>query len=450
MGKIHFLLTWAIFLRFNPLYEYYQLPPLLMSSMHAAVPTSSLPLFVMLPSQCVANSVYLPFRFSTEFTTSQMEMLVATLKKFTMLTADLFIDVCAEKAPSLTKYSSDFWLLFANFFQPRHSSVFLNKFMESAQAGDLATVGLMLPILTGVVKQKAPAQHVGGFIVVIIFVITTTHNADFLKLITKHLPGFVDAVENSADAATISSTLDWVINEHGSQTAVVEGVLPALIDAKSLKSKSLSYALSFLHQLSRLLAFSTTKFSITSGVLFIFEGIKRIQSGLKESMISQSLLGIEVPNSYEDLADLLKKYWPASTIPYLASYVLVWAASSAFASSSLIVDIVEFIKSITYSWTQAEYLASISGSAATIAHAMLSTTPEVAKLLSSRIVALLYSFAKTENDIPNLVKIIAPLVTTQDGRKKADPASLPVLLPKREHDATLVEVCEFIKSNILE
>ena len=28
MGKIHFLLTWAIFLRFNPLYEYYQLPPL--------------------------------------------------------------------------------------------------------------------------------------------------------------------------------------------------------------------------------------------------------------------------------------------------------------------------------------------------------------------------------------------------------------------------------------
>ena len=450
MGQIQYLLTWAIFLRFNPLYEYYQLPPLLMSSMHAAVPSSDLPLFVMPPTQCVASSVSLPFRHSTEFTTSQMELLIATLKKFTMLTADLFIDVCADKAPSLTKYSSDFWLLFANFFQPRHSSVFLNIFMESAQAGDLETAGLMLPILTGVVKQKAPAQHVGGFIVVIIFVITTTHDQNFLKLIVKHLPGFVDAVENSADSTTISSTLEWVISEHGGQEAVVEGVLDSFISATSFSSKVFLNALSFLLQIARLLSLSDTKFSLTSGILFVFDGLRRINSGLKQSMDSHALLGIEQPSSYEELAESLKAHWPASLIPYIISYLLTWTASSAISSVQLTTDILEFIGFLTNQYTQTEYIPSISGAAAAIAHTLIGSKDDSGSNLSKQLVTLLTSLAKSDTDIPDLIKLFAPLITSPSGQKKADPNTLPRLLPKREHEATLVEVCEFIKTNILE
>ncbi|EAY13387.1 hypothetical protein TVAG_424180 [Trichomonas vaginalis G3] len=448
MDKIQYILAWAIFLRFNPLYESYMIPPLLISVSHAAVPSSDLPLFVMRPSDCVAYNVVLPFRYTTEFTTSQMEMLVATLKKFSLLTAELFLDVCADKATSLTKYSADFWTLFSNFFQPRHSSAFLNNFMNAAQAGDLATVGLMMPIITGVVRQNARAEHIGGFVDVIIFVVTTTGNNNFLRLITKHLPGFVETVNKSSDSSTITSTLSWVIQEHGGEAAVIEGVLSTLQMADSLHSPYYTSSLTFLYEVARLLSISDTKYSLTSSVLLLFDSIRRIETNGLTLMISQDLLGLDPPKNYEELTELLKKNWSQSQITYVCSYLLAWAGASAI--PVIPANAFTFLRIMTQNWTDAKYMQSISTLGTVISHMMVGATDEKIKLMLPDNTKILTSLVMNDKDLPDVVTLVSPLVERTKGKKSADPAGLPQILPKREHEATLVEVCEFIKSNILE
>lgn len=448
MDKIQYILAWAIFLRFNPLYESHMIPPLLISVSHAAVPSSDLPLFVMKPSECVANAVVLPFRYTTEFTIPQMELLLATLKKFSLLTAELFLDVCADKATSLTKYSADFWTLFSNFFQPRHSSAFLNNFMNSATAGDLETVGRMLPILTGVVRQNARAEHIGGFVDVIIFVISTTGDLQFLKLITKHLPGFVEAVQLSSEASTITSTLDWVIKEHGGEQAVVEGVIKTLASADSFMSPNFSASLTFLLEVGSLLAISDTKYSLTSAILFLFDSIRRIETKGLSLMISQPLLGIDPPSNYNDLIEILKKYWTGPQVSYIMSYLQAWAATTMM--EDVPANALTMLRIITSDWTDNKHILNPACLSVAIAHMLIGATDENYRSLSSDNAKIIRTLVKEEKEFPDISAIVAPLISPRKGFKIADPKSLPPILPQREHYATLGEVCEFIKNNILE
>ncbi|EAY19551.1 hypothetical protein TVAG_228130 [Trichomonas vaginalis G3] len=448
MDKIQFILSWAIFLRFNPLYESYMIPPLLISVSHAAVPSSDLNLFVMKPSNCVANNVILPFRYRTEFTTSQMEMLLMTLKKFSLLTAELFLDVCADKATSLTKYSSDFWTLFSNFFQPRHSSEFLNGFMNAAQAGDLATVGLMLPILTGVVRQNATAEHIGGFAAVIIFVMTYAGNHHFLKLIVKHLPVFVETVKKSNDAGTITTTFEWIMKEHGGEECVVEGVLKALSEADSLHSPLYTSSLIFLHEVVVLIAISGSKFSLTSAILFLFDSIRRIETKGLSIMVSQDILNFESPNNYEELTDILRKYWSQRDVTYVCTFLLTWAGASAI--PVIPGNAFTILRIITQNWTDAKYMQSVKTLGTVISHMMIAATEEKIKLMQPDITKILTTLNVDRYDLPDVVCLVRPLVERTKGKKSADPSILPQIMTKHEREYTVVEVCEFIKDNILE
>ena len=104
------------------------------------------------------------------------------------------------------------------------------------------------------------------FSTTVLLLITISHNTEFLKLIAMYHPSFIKAFHNIADTTNIS--FDTV--------GVLDSTHLAIIEAKSVRSKVLDNTFSFHHQLSSLFEFSATKFSIISGILFIFNGIMRI------------------------------------------------------------------------------------------------------------------------------------------------------------------------------
>ncbi|KAH0794373.1 hypothetical protein GPJ56_001666 [Histomonas meleagridis] len=450
LDHIRFILVWAIFLRFNPLYEHHHLPPLVTSIMHAAVPDSSLPLFVLAPSECVARAVYLPFRHTTELTSAQIASLLDVLKSFSKLTAELFLDTVAAKASSLAKYSPDFWVLFSNFFQPIHSTTFLNSFIANAQNVDLETVSMMLPLLIGMVKQNADPSHIAGFVAVIVFIISSTNDLNFLKVINKHLPKFVDTViENEDSSEIISSTLLTIFDEHGGEEAIVENILKLIQIPDKTNSSDMKNVLTYIYELSRLLSISNATFSYTSIILFIFDSIRWLESNEIEFMISLSFLGLSPPKSYEELSQIILDKWVPKIVSFALRCVANFIGKTNIIKCSLKKNLMKLIMMITNDWKNEELMPQKEKIRNLLVMTMIGADSETSETLYE----MFKKFIEVIGDSAefSLVDTVEPLENVKENgqikrciAQKATPSFL-----MNEKNPTLSEVCEYIQNNIL-
>ncbi|KAH0791431.1 hypothetical protein GPJ56_004646 [Histomonas meleagridis] len=450
LDHIRFILVWAIFLRFNPLYEHHHLPPLVTSIMHAAVPDSSLPLFVLAPSECVARAVYLPFRHTTELTSAQIASLLDVLKSFSKLTAELFLDTVAAKASSLAKYSPDFWILFSNFFQPIHSTTFLNSFIANAQNVDLENISMMLPILTGMVKQNADPSHIAGFIAVIIFIISSTNDMNFLKVINKHLPKFIDTVTESEDAEIISSTLLTIIDEHGGEESIVEGIIYLLQLPEKINSSDMNNVLIYLYEISKLLSISNAIYSYTSLILFIFDSFRWLESNGTEFMTSLAFLSLNPPNSYEELSDIIVDKWVPKIVSFSIKCIANFVGKTSIITFSFKKNIIKMIMRVTNQWKNMEIMPDAEKLRKLILMLLIGSDSEnltdLAKMFSELIETI------GDSGEISLVESIQPLRVAKTDNNQIKRAiaqeATPVFVP-HEIKHPLSEVCQYIQNNIL-
>lgn len=450
LDHIKFILVWAIYLRFNPLYEHHHLPPLVTSVMHAAVPDSKLELFVMAPSECVAHAVYLPFRHTTELTPAQISAFLDTLKSFSKLTAELFLDTVVQKANSLAKFSPDFWLLFSNFFQPIHSTSFLNQFILNAQNVDLETASMMLPILTGIVKQNADPSHISGFMTVIIFIISSTNDFNFLKKINTHLPKFVDTVINSEDSEIISSTLATIIEEHGGEQGIVEGILPIILSATKLNSQEINESLKYLKEIARLFSISNATFSYITIILYLFDSFRMLENKGKECMICLHLLdNIQVPENYKQLSSLLLKHWVQKINAYAVKYIFQFISKTNIIHAGFKKDLLLLIKDMSNGWSNLEMLTEPNKIRLLIFMTMVGNDVETSCTLAN----LFSEFnnkvgGSDELDIVEYMNPLNSIKVESKIRKSISTKSTPNFLDESGKHS-LSEVCEYIQNNIL-
>ncbi|OHS97047.1 hypothetical protein TRFO_36796 [Tritrichomonas foetus] len=447
--KIQYILVWAIFLRFNPLYEHYQLPPLLTSVMHAAVPDSSLSLFVLPPSECVSRAIYLPFRHTTEFTFQQMQSCLETLRKFSMLTAELFLDLTANQAVAIAKYSEDFWFLFSNFFQPRHSTSFLNTFVTKAQHKELGFVGSMLPILTGVVKQEANPMNIAGFMTVLSSVVTNSCSIDFLRSINEHLQVFTETVSKSKDAKEISTNFISLLSKQGGETTIPVGILSYLEQADRITSTICSDVLLYLREITKLFAISRSPFTFVSIILYVFDSIRKIETNGKEQMICTTVLGLDAPKSYEELAETVKSKWDAMTITFMLDFLLSFIGRSNIMSSLFKTNCLSFVEKITDNWTKSELLSDKMSTQLLIAMCLIGAE-------SSHVNEIVNKFDSFVNangyDLPfDLMNRVGKLRHGNGDMQylRGMPQKGAPLFLNREMIKPVEEVCKYIQDNVL-
>ena len=358
LPKLQFLLLWGIFLKFNPSFECSQLPPLITSLIHAAVPTSSLSLFVVPPSQCIEEGIYTPFHRTTKLTLQQMQSFIDLITDFSMLTKDLFLDLVANKAQSLAKYSNDFWGLFANFFQPRHSLSFLNTFVNQCKFQSYDYITSMLPILIGVVKQKANPLHISGFITVLVSVLSMTDNVSYLLTVNSYLLRFTEAVLESDDSKLISTNLNQMFESQKSVNMIIYGFLSYIVQADKVNGLIYSNSLSFINEICQLLVLNGPKFMPLSLILYCFDAIRFIethlsQNGIGEKMICLQTIGIEAPSpsfNYDQLSAIIHKNWDENCIVRLVNFLLTFIGLNNILFDSFKLNLLLFVKKLTNEW----------------------------------------------------------------------------------------------------
>lgn len=418
LTKVHILLLWGYFIHFKSENEHPLLPPLLTTILHAASPNSSLSCFVKAPSECVARAVNLPYRIGTEMTVNQVDELFDALKNMTTLSVELFLDTFALRAPSLSKLSPDFWLLFANYFQPRHSNKFLNLFIHKAISLDIASVTGMLPILTGIVRQNADPSHIGGFATILVSVVSSTSNVGLLKSINENLHVFVNTVTQSQDADMISSTFATLTDEQGGDKMIATGAFNYLIQGKSLDSPEYIETLHYLREIARLFSISGPAFSCISAVLYFFDSIRFLKYDKAEAKKKENIaaiLGLPQPNDQDELISIIQDKWIQNVVHFLINYILNFVAKTENLNTHLKMNLLETVRKFTNNWTLQAFLTNKANIQTLLAASLIGTEKEN----SDPIVEMLYQFVQANGDKEemNLVKRYSSLRHGEDSMK---------------------------------
>lgn len=463
IGKVHLLLVWSIFLHFNPTYENNLLPPLLTAILHASSPNSDLSQFVKAPSECIAYAINLPYRSTSEMSITQISGMLDTLKNLSKLTVEIFLDTVAKSVSSLSGGSSDFWLLFANYFQPRHSSSFLDTLINKAANLDTNSVSTMLPILTGAVRQNADPMNIGGFVTILVSVVSSTSDMHFLRTINQNLKLFVDTVSKSSDADTISSTFSTLIDEHGGEITIPIGAFNYLIQAESLTSVEFVETLTYLREISRLYSISGPAFSCMSAILFFFDSIRaldgdtdKLNDNLKainrqDRMISSNLLDLKAPSSYENLVSIISERWIQKVVVFVVNYILSFIGKTAILSSALKEKLFEILSLFTAKWSKTDLLSQEDKLKMPflVASCLLGADQNVAP----KIIDILKDVVGSGNDKCE-IDLVGKIRKLRRGKgelkfKCAAAAEITPLFINPSLIRPIKEVCDYLQSNIL-
>lgn len=461
--KIHLLLVWSLFLQFNQTYENNLLPPLITSILHASSPNNDLRQFVKDPSECVAYAINLPYRSTNEMTLTQIIGMLDTLKNISKLTVEMFLDTIAKNVSSLSKGSSDFWLLFANYFQPRHSSAFLDTLISKAAQLDTNSVSTMLPILTGAVRQNADPTNIGGFVTVLVSVVSSTNDMHFLRTINQHLKLFVDTVLKSSDADMISSTFSTLIDEHGGEITIPIGAFNYLIQAESLSSVEYVETLTYLREISRLYSISGPSFSYMSAILFFFDSIRALDDetetavdklkviNRQDKMISSNSLELKVPDNYENLVSVISERWIQKIVVFVVNYVLSFIGKTYILSTALKERLFEIVSLFTGKWTKTDLLSQSDRIKMQflVASCLLGADSNIAPKITE-ILKEIISFGTDKLEIDLISKIRKLRRGKGDMKFKcAASAEVAPLFIDPSIIRPINEVCDYLQSNIL-